>query len=521
MTSGVEALSAFVHKLKFGCTAKSPMILLCVLGLYSAFFLSLIPRIPVWHDDTTSYLSFEPIRTPFYGGFAHFLLNTFGHPFCIIIAQQIILLVSTIVFCWVVERTLKSWILAVVLGLLIYLKDGSLILSTLVGPDSIFESLILLMSACMIACIKTKRTLFLALALSAFAMGLYARPAAAALAPGLVLFAVFEWWSNRRLLLISLLGTVMCFGLMSVLNFFQLGYWGWQNVLGTNLMGTTAFIIDSTVSTNIPELRDSIIKQSAPYKAKIDSLRSPTERRQYFDQYLVDGTWRIGCPRAHDWVNKKHQNEQQSGSLAIILGRRWAECDNALLSLSLSTILKYPEKYAELCVQRACDYTLRLVSGDWKGDLATIYRRYYNAPASFDASRNEEARDNWKRNYGYEEPKNLTIPDALGAKNLIQLSISWINPLLVLVNLIALFVWLFVKLKKAKDEVLLSISAYCALLWLPYFSVVVFLGQYLTRYFDAVVSLLLLGAISFTLGISLRIKVNQPRSNGYTDSTVP
>ncbi len=504
MTSGGAALSAFFRNLKSGSCAKSPLILLLSLGLYSTLFLARTPRIPVWHDDTTSYMSFEPIRTPFYGAFAHFLLDAFGHPFCIVVVQQIVLLVSTIAFCWQVERALKSWPLAVLLGLLIFLKDGSLFLATYVGPDSIFESLILLMTAFAIACIRTKRSLYLILALSAFAVGLYARPAAAALAPGLVLFALIEWWRNRRLLQISLVGTILCFGLLYVLNFLQLGYCGWQNMLGTNLMGTTAFIIDSNVPTNFPELRDSIIKQAAPYKAKIDSCSSPEEKRRFFDEYLVAGTWRIGCPLAHDWVNKHDQ--ATTGSVDQVLGRRWADCDNALVSLSLSTMLRYPQKYVELTAQRAYDYTLRLVSGDWKGDLAAIYRRYYDPQQTYDASRNREARDNWKRSYGYVEPTNLDIPNVLGVKDVLQRCISWLNPFLVLTNLIALGFWLFERLTSAKENVLSSISAYCALLWLPYFSVVVFLGQYLTRYFDAVVCLLLLGPISFALWILRRIK---------------
>lgn len=505
MISG-GALSAFFRKLKSDSCAKSPLILFLALGLCSAFFLSHVPHIPVWHDDTTSYLNFEPIRTPFYGAFAHLLINVFGHPFCIIVVQQVLLLLSTIAFCWQVERALKSWSLAVLLGLLIFLKDGSLSLSAFAGPDSIFESLILLMSALMIACIRTKRSSLLALALSTFALGLYLRPAAAALAPGLVLFALIEWWKDRRLLKTSLVGTVVCFGLMSVLNFFQLGFFGWQNVLGTNLMGTTAFIIDSSVPTKFSELRDSIIRQAAPYKAKIDAAKSPAQRRQYFDEFLVDGTWRIGCPRAHDWVNQQHQGAQQSAdSLVHILGRRWSECDNALLSLSLSTILKYPQKYAELCVQRGYDYTLRLVSGEWKGDLAFIYRHYYDAQPSFDASRNQQARDKWKRKFGYVAPENLES-DVFGVKGLAQSCISWLNPLLVITNVIALGFWLSGKLRNSKEELLLSISAYCALLWLPYFSVVVFLGQYLTRYFDAVVCLLLLGAVSFVLWTSLQVE---------------
>lgn len=514
MTSGGAALPAFFRKLKTGSCAKSPLILLLPLGLYALLFLSSIPCIPIWHDDTTSYLNFEPIRTPFYGAFVHLLLNTFGHPFCIIVVQQVFLLLSTIVFCWQVERALKSSTLAVLIGLLIFFKDGSMFLTTFVGPDSIFESLILLMSAFMIACIRTKRSLYLTLALTAYATGLYLRPAAAALAPGLVLFALIEWRRDYRLLFISLLGTMLCFGLLALLNFFQLGFLGWQNTLGTNLMGTAAFIIDSSVPTEFPELRDSIIKQAAPYKAKIDTLDSPAQRRQCFDEYLCDGTWRIGCPLAHDWVNKQAQDMKQSGSSSHTLGRRFAVCDNALLSLSLSTILKYPQKYAELTLERACYYTSRLVSGDWKGDLAAIYRRYYDdQPAGFDTSRNQEPRDKWKRTYGYIEPKNLGVPDAFGLRDLIQGSIGWLNPLLVHANLIALGFWIIERLRRTKEELLLSISAYCALLWLPYYSVVVILGQYLTRYFDAVVCLLLLGITSLGLLISLQFKIRMPEKN--------
>ncbi|MEA2754776.1 MAG: hypothetical protein QOJ54_1065 [Aliidongia sp.] len=280
---------------------------LTVIGLFVGIFdVTVLYRLPhtiFYTPDSDGYYNFMDLRTAGYGLLLHGFEFIFGDPYAIVVFQFIMSAAATLFLCAAARRFFRSSLLAMLLGIVLTLKQGLIHLHFFIMPDSLFFSCATAELGLALLLLERASIRRLGAAGVVMAAAMALRPAAIGLLPGLGIVALLVWRRHPAraaclagLLAASIFANMLIQPMAALLTGRPDA--GAGKFSGFVLIGSAGFLLTPDTPTSQPELRDRLVAALAPIRAAWIAAQTIEERRGVIIRTQDDVIYRHAQPIA-------------------------------------------------------------------------------------------------------------------------------------------------------------------------------------------------------------------------------